>query len=178
MIQFFVFIISCAVGALALMRLFALRIEDFGNTSPAFNVRDYFTGEVQAWGMVRDWRGRVVKRFTVKMQGRWKGNKGEVEEFFTYDDGTTQQRLWVLELRDEHRFEGHAADIVGVASGEQYGNAIRLDYVLRLAVDGKEHDIRMDDWLFLQNDGVVLNETRMKFYGLPVGKVTTTFRKL
>lgn len=171
--------LALVVGGIALSRLMAPRAEHYAKATPVMDIRQYFNGEMVAEGMILDWRGRVTKRFTATMQASWQGTRGTMKEDFRFDDGTTQQRTWSLELRSEHRFSGHAGDVVGVAQGEQYGNVARLDYVLRIPVNGKTYDIRMDDWLYLQQDGVtIINESRMTLMGLPVGRLLATFRKV
>ncbi|MFL2583373.1 MAG: DUF3833 family protein [Gammaproteobacteria bacterium] len=39
------------------------------NDSPEFNPFEYFKGKTQAWGIVQDHRGRVMRRFSVEILG-------------------------------------------------------------------------------------------------------------
>ena len=86
---------------------------DYQAEQPAMDFRGYFSGPVQAHGMFTDRSGRVVKRFTVAMQGRWSGDSGVLEEDFTYSNGEKERRVWQLKDLGGGRFEGRAADIVG-----------------------------------------------------------------
>lgn len=168
---------SLVLCAVALSRWLSPKIENYAGTKPVFNIREFFNGEVKASGMVMDWKGKVVRRFTAKMVGSWQGTRGTLKEEFLFDDGEVQQRLWSLELRSENRFSGHAADVVGTAEGRQYGSAVQMDYVLRIPTGGRTYDIRIDDWLYLQPDGSVLNESRMSLFGLPVGRLITVMQR-
>ena len=67
---------------------------DYQAEQPAMDFRSYFSGPVQAHGMFTDRSGRVVKRFTVEMQGRWSGDSGVLEEDFTYSNGEKERRVW------------------------------------------------------------------------------------
>lgn len=173
-----IIILSLSLSVVALLRWFAPRVESYADTLPVFNIRDFFNGEIRASGMVLNWRGQVRRRFTATMHGSWQGTRGTLKEEYLFDDGEVQQRTWALELRSQNRFSGHAADVVGIADGQQYGSAVRIDYVLRIPVNGRNHDIRIDDWLYLQPDGTVLNESRMSLFGLPVGRLITMMRRI
>lgn len=150
---------------------------DYRAEKPAMDFRGYFSGPVQAHGMFTDRSGRVVKRFTVAMQGRWSGDEGVLEEDFTYSNGEKERRVWQLKDLGGGRFEGRAADIVGVAEGEQSGNAIRFRYTMRVPVDGKPIEFQFDDWMYRLDDQVVLNRAAMSKFGIHLGDVTLSFRK-
>lgn len=150
---------------------------DYQAEKPAMDFRGYFSGPVQAHGMFTDRSGRVVKRFTVSMQGRWSGDRGVLEEDFTYSNGEKERRVWQLKDLGGGRFEGRAADIVGVAEGEQSGNAIRFRYTMRVPVDGKPIEFQFDDWMYRLDDQVVLNRAAMSKFGIHLGDVTLSFRK-
>ena len=48
----------------------------YQDTSPKADIQTYFNGPIKAWGIIQDWRGRVISRFDVDMVGEWKGNTG------------------------------------------------------------------------------------------------------
>ena len=93
--------------------------------TPALNLRSYFTGQVDAWGMFQDRSGKMIKRFTVNITGTWSGNTGTLDERFVYADGTTQRRVWTIRQDSANRYVGTADDVVGEAIGEAAGNALR-----------------------------------------------------
>ena len=155
----------------------APRPTDYQAEQPAMDFRAYFSGPVKAHGMFTDRSGRVVKRFTVAMQGRWSGDAGVLEEDFTYSNGETERRVWQLKDLGGGRFEGRAADIVGVAEGEQSGNAIRFRYTMRVPVDGKPIEFQFDDWMYRIDQQVVLNRAAMSKFGIHLGDVTLSFSK-
>ena len=68
----------------------------YKDTKPAFDIKTYFNGPIKAWGVVQDWRGQVVRRFDVTMVGQWTGDTGTLKEHFTYYDGKTQDRSWII----------------------------------------------------------------------------------
>jgi len=153
-------------------------VSDYKGTTPPADIRSYFDGPIQAWGIVQDWRGRVVRRFDIKMIGKWEGNVGTLTEDFVYDDGKTQQRIWHITQLPNGQYEGKADDIIGTAVGESAGHAIRWHYVMDLPVDGTTYRIRFDDWMWVMNDGVMINRSYLKKFGFTVAELTIFMKKI
>ena len=162
---------------LALAGCSAVPVEHYRNEQPQLDLQRYFDGTIDAWGMFQDRNGKVVKRFQVRIDARWNGNVGTLDEHFDYSDGTRSRRVWTITRLDAHRYVGTAADVVGEARGLAYGNALRWQYVLKLEVDGKTYDVDFDDWMYLMDDRVMLNRSAMSKFGIHLGEVTLTFRK-
>jgi hypothetical protein len=150
----------------------------YANEQPELDLTRYLQGPLEAWGMFQNRKGEVVKRFHVKMTGTWSNDVGRLEEDFTYTDGTTQRRVWTITRQDAHHYTGTADDVIGVARGEAFGNALRWRYTLALPVGKKVYHVRFDDWMFLMDDDVMLNRAVMSKWGFRLGEVTLAFRKL
>ena len=152
-------------------------VTDYARETPVLEMRDYFNGTLDAYGIFTDRSGKVVKRFTVVMNCTWTGDQGVLDEAFSYTDGTTQRRIWRLQRQTDGRFTGTADDVVGTAQGQQSGNAFHWNYTLALPVDGRVIDVQFDDWMYLMNDRVVLNRAAMSKWGFHLGDVTLSFFK-
>lgn len=155
----------------------SMQIEDFRDTEPRLDLFAYFAGHTRAWGVFQDRSGDLKRQFTVDIQGTVEGDRLTLREDFMYADGATEQRIWRIRRLDEHRFEGHADDVVGSATGVAYGQALNWRYVLRLPVGERRIDVHFDDWMFLQPDGVMINRATVSKFGLRVGEVTLFFSK-
>ncbi len=153
------------------------QVTQYAAEQPRLNLRDYFNGTLDAYGIFTDRSGAVVKRFTVVMECRWEGNEGVLDEAFTYSDGSTQRRVWRLTALPDGRFVGRADDVVGPAQGQQSGNAFRWGYTLALPVDGRVIEVQFDDWMFLMDERVMLNRAAMSKWGVHLGEVTLSFIK-
>lgn len=154
---------------------------DYADEKPVLDLRSYFNGPLIAHGLFTDRGGRVKRRFTVRMVGRWQGGVGTLEEDFSYSDGKTERRVWTLTALgapEEGRWRGTAADVVGEALGEVRGNALRWNYTLRLPVEDTTYDVQFDDWMFLMDERVMLNRASMSKLGIHLGDVTLSFTKL
>jgi hypothetical protein len=151
--------------------------QDYAAEQPVLSLERYFNGPLTAHGLFTDRAGKVKRRFAVKLVGRWQGGVGTLEEDFTYSDGKTERRVWTITALGDGRYRGTAADVVGEATGEARGNALRWGYTLRLPVDGTTYDVQLDDWMYLMDDKVMLNKARMSKFGLQLGDVTLSFHK-
>jgi hypothetical protein len=52
------------------------QVADYSQQKPVLDLRTYFNGEVDAWGIFTDRSGAVVKRFKVQMNCQWQGDDG------------------------------------------------------------------------------------------------------
>lgn len=165
------------LAALALAGCATVAPQDYARDKPVLDLREYFTGRVDAWGVVQDRSGRILKRMVVEIDGTWKGDTGTLDERFTYADGTKETRVWTIR-KDGNRYTGTAADVVGEARGEAAGNALRWNYVLdaRREGGGTIH-LDMDDWMWLVDERTLVNRTTFSKFGIRFGEVTIFFRK-
>lgn len=150
----------------------------YSQNSPKMDIRNYFRGDLEAFGILKDRGGKVIKTFTVKMKGTWQGNVGKLEEDFVFSDGKTDHRVWELNMIDDHNFTGKAGDVVGQANGEQYGNAMRMNYVLTIPVDNRKFNVKIDDWMYLIDNDSLINVSELRKFGFKVASLTIGFKKI
>lgn len=171
---------AAALMIAALLFLSACRSvgpEAYATESPTLDLYQFFEGRVDAWGYFADRSGRVVRRFTVAIDGSLRGDELILDEHFTYSDGTTSQRVWTIRRTDTHRYIGTAGDVIGTARGNAHGNALQWTYVLALDVDGHTYAVTFDDWMYQQDARVMLNHSILRKFGFRLGEVVLAFRK-
>ena len=151
---------------------------DYASQTPQLDLKQYFNGKLLAHGIVTDRSGKVMQRFTVLITGTWVGDSGTLDEQFSYADGRREQRVWTLLRGADGRYTGRAADVLGQADGQASGNALNWRYTLLLPVDGRTWEINFDDWMFLVDDQVLLNRAVMSKFGIRLGEVLLSFRRL
>jgi hypothetical protein len=149
----------------------------YSDAKPKFDLKAYFTGPIKAWGIVQDRSGNVVSRFDIVMHGKWIGNNGTLVEDFSYYDGTKQRRIWKIIDRGDGTYEGRADDIIDKAEGSGFGNAGQWSYVMDVPVGDSKYRLRFDDWMWAMNDGVLMNRSYMKKFGITVAEVTIFMKK-
>ena len=152
-------------------------IGEYRRAEPALHLDEFFQGRLHAHGVIQNYRGKVIRRFTAEIIGNWQGDAGVLDERFVYDDGEVQYRCWRL-LKSGNRYTGTAGDVVGEARGETRGNALNWRYTLRVPVGGRMLKIGLDDWLYLIDERHLINRTGMRYFGLPVGDITLSIRSV
>jgi hypothetical protein len=153
------------------------KLSSYDNTTPKADIQTYFNGPIKAWGIIQDWRGRVVSRFDVDMVGSWEGGVGTLKENFRYYNGDTQKRVWTITKNADGNYTGKADDIIGDASGFSNGSALQWNYKMDITVDGRTYRINFDDWMWQMNDGVLINRSYLKKYGFTVAELTLFMKK-
>lgn len=169
--------LALAFAALLLASCASVTVTDYAAEKPKLDLKEYFNGKVDAWGMIQDRSGKVTKRMFVEMTCTWTGDVGTLDERFTYADGTKETRVWTIR-KDGDRYTGTAADVVGEAKGVASGNTLRWNYVLDAKRDdGGTIHLDMDDWMWLLDDKTLANRTTFSKFGIRFGEVTIFFRK-
>jgi hypothetical protein len=133
-------------------------LDHYKGSTPPLNLQEYFTGPIKAWGVVQ-------------------GDVGTLDEDFKYYDGETQLRTWTIKRIADNKYEGTAGDILGKADGEVNGGAMRWAYQMDLPVGDKTYKITFDDWMFLMNDGILINRSYLKKFGFTVAELTLFMQK-
>ena len=155
----------------------SVSIQDYKSEKPQLKLEDYLNGNLDAYGFFQDRSGKIVKRFKVVMKATWTNGVGVLDEDFTYSDGSKSKRVWTIKKTGDSTYSGTAADVVGEALGETAGNAFQWKYTMDLPVDGKNYKVQFDDWMYLMDDNIMLNKSKMSKFGIHLGEVTLTFVK-
>ncbi len=154
-----------------------MKPEDFAGREPKLLLEEYFPGKTRAHGLFVDRFGDLRRQFVVDIDGTWDGETLILKEDFLYDDGETQQRIWMIRKTGPHSYEGQAEDVIGPAEGRAYGNALNWRYQLALKVGESTWNVTFDDWMFLQDDDVIINRAEITKFGFKLGEVTIVFTK-
>lgn len=172
------FVALCCAGVLLCLTGCArINGEDYLHNSPPLDLKAYFTGPVKAWGLVQDRSGKVIQQFDIAMQGTWQGNEGTLVEDFNFYDGKKQQRIWYITAKGDGSFAGRAADILNSAQGISFGNALQWTYVMDVPVKDDSYRMHFDDWMWAMQDGVLINRSYMKKFGITFAEITIFMQK-
>jgi len=149
-------------------------IEDYQGRSPAFAPEAFFDGALTAHGVVKDFSGTVIRHFTADIMGCWSEGVGTLDESFVFDDGEQQTRIWTLTPSGNQTYIGTAGDVIGDGTARWEGNAMFLDYTLRIALEDSTIDVHIDDRMYRISENVVVNESKMRKWGFGVGEILLT----
>ena len=152
-------------------------VEHYSTETPRFDPLTYFEGPTNAWGIVQNWRGEVVRRFQVTMEGTREDNELRLDEHFEYQDGERDQRTWRLTKGSDGTITGKAGDIEDTAIGMVSGNAMFWRYEMNLNVDESTYRVRFDDSLWQIDEATLFNRAQIKKFGVTVAEVTIFMQK-
>jgi hypothetical protein len=151
--------------------------EDFAGQGPQFDLREHLNGPILCEGVIYGPLGRISSRFVADMEARWDGNRGVMTEHFRYDSGATQTREWRLTLGNDGRIRAEADDVVGTGEGRVAGPAVMLKYRIRLPEDAGGHVLDTTDWMYLVENGTIMNRSQFRKYGIKVAELVATMRR-
>lgn len=155
----------------------AQRPKDYAAERPAFDLRTALAGRYTAHGAIFDFSGRANVRFSAEIVGTFDDEGGTLAERFRYDNmNQVDTREWQIAFAGPDRFTATAADVEGKAEGVVAGNAIRMTYRLRLPDRAGGHVLDVVDWLYLMEDGTVVNRSDMRKFGFKAAELFAVFR--
>ena len=179
-------LLSAVLGALVVVILMALRTRyasflaqapsDYTGKGPAIDLRRHLSGPLTCEGVIFGPTGRVVSRFVADMEGTWEGNRGVLRERFRYDSGTVQDRAWKLDLGNDGTIRAEAADVVGAGTGKAEGPAVMMRYRIRLTPEAGGHVLDVTDWMYLLENGTIMNRSQFRKFGIKVAELVATIR--
>ena len=162
---------------LTLLGCSTMKIDDFANTEPEFNLMQFFEGNVEAWGIVEDRFGNLKRQFKVDMNGTIKDGVLTLEEDFIYADGEKDKRIWQFRKLDEISYKGLANDIIGEAIAKERGNAFNMKYKMDLDLGFSVLRVGFNDWMYRIDKETIINKASISKFGFNIATVTLFFRK-
>jgi len=147
--------------------------KSYENVTPAFNIKQFFDGNVKAWGIVQNRSGDVVQRFVVNIDGTLDEDTLMLKETFEYGVGQGPlTRTWRIIQQADGSFIGKAGDIDGPAKGVSYGNAFNFHYNMDLPVGDERYSVTFDDWFWAFDDATMMNRSYIRKFGVVMAEVT------
>ncbi|MGL5010256.1 MAG: DUF3833 domain-containing protein [Paracoccaceae bacterium] len=156
----------------------AQRPADLAAAGPRFDLRQHLNGPILCEGVIYGPTGRIASRFVAHMTGSWDGNTGTLTERFHYDSGTVQDRVWTLHLTPDGRIRAEAPDVIGSGTGQAAGAAVHMNYRIRLTPEAGGHVLNVTDWMYLMENGTIMNRSQFSKFGITVAELVATMRKL
>jgi len=173
-------LIATLVGIAALSGCTRMQPVDFEKQEPKLVLEQYFAGKSRGSGIFFDRSDNYSLGLEVELEGSWdeKTQTFTMREDLRYSDGKHKERTFTIKKIDPHHYVGEANGFEGPINIEVYGNALRFSYVVMEEVDGSVWHLDGDDWMFLQSDGTILNRAWISKFGLAVGEVFISIRKI
>lgn len=151
---------------------------DLADRGPRFDPRQHLNGPILCEGVIYGPTGRVTSRFVADMMGSWDGNTGTLHERFRYDTGAVQDRCWTLRLGNDGSIRAEAPDVVGIGQGHAEGPAVQMRYRIKLDPEAGGHELDVIDWMYLMENGTIINRSQFTKLGVTVAELVATLRKV
>lgn len=151
---------------------------DYADTGPNFVLKEQLSGRILSEGLIYGPNGKMTNSFVAEMVGKWNGDKGTLTESFTYANGRKQERKWYLTIVSENTFTATADDIVGIAHGVVSGSTVKLTYKIVLPKEAGGYVLSATDWMYLTGNGVIMNKSEMRKFGIKVAELIATMRPI
>lgn len=146
-------------------------IDHYAQRTPDFDPQQYFNGNLTAHGVLKNRSGEVTRHFNAAIKAYWHDGIGTLEERFVFDDGEIQYRTWTLRPDAEGGYLASAGDVIGEGRAQVAGNAMNLQYTLRVNYRGDALDLAVDDWMYRVDANTVINESVLRKFGFKVGSI-------
>ena len=153
-----------------------LPVQHFAGTAPAFDAVTFWTGHHRSWGVLENRGGAPTDTVVTDCVGTPEGDGGlHMVQTLTLGDGTLQHRDWHLRRLGGGRFVATANDMVGEADGQAAGRVFHWSWVLALSPGNPIKNVVMDQWMYLEEGGAMLNHTTIRKLGATVAQVSEEF---
>ena len=152
-------------------------MENVVSKNLSFDLLEYFNGETTAWGLIVDRFGNLQRTFKVRLNGNIDNKQLLLKEYFTYNDGETEYREWIITKTETGTYEGKSKDTIGVAKGKQDGNTMRMVYDTKISIGETDIRVSFDDRFVKADKKVVINRAEILKWGIKIADVTIFFSK-
>ncbi len=120
-----------------------------------FDIKKFFEGDVEGFAIIQDSSGKIIDTEALKINGKWDGNKGVIQQNFVYASGNKDSRTWLITMDESgSTFSAIGHDIAAPAQGKQVGNAMQMIYALMLPgkMDKQKVKVNFEDKIYLVDD--------------------------
>jgi hypothetical protein len=152
-------------------------MENVVSKNLSFDLLEYFDGETTAWGLIVDRFGNLQRTFKVRLNGNIDNKQLLLKEYFTYNDGETEYREWIITKTETGTYEGKSKDTIGVAEGKQDRNTMRMVYDTTISIGETDIRVSFDDRFIKADKKVVINRAEILKWGIKIADVTIFFSK-
>jgi hypothetical protein len=150
------------------------RPQDFAGSKTRFELIRFFTGHSRSWGVFENSSGQPQRYFTCSSYGQ-RDTAGDLTltQHFLFGDGKAQLRVWHIHQVNSTHLEATANDIIGVARGVEFGNAVALEYTITLDRHNPMATIHIRQWIYqLEGMDSVMTRLVITKLGLTVVEVS------
>jgi hypothetical protein len=149
--------------------------EAFATTSPPFDPVTFWTGRTASWGVIENRDGEPTAIITTTTMGTTEGAIGLHMVQHVVSGGKDSVRDWHMRRLGNNRFEATANDVVGTARGSPSGRTLHWTWKLATKPGNCLFNVRMEQWMYLADNGTLLNRTIVTKFGVRLAEISEQF---
>lgn len=125
---------------------------DYIEGATKLDIKKFFDGNIEAFGIKQNSVGKIISTSTVKITAKWDENKGTIQQNFFYQDGSKDNRTWLITVNSDGTFGAVGHDVFVPAQGKQIGNAAQSSYGLMVSQKGIKTEVSYEDRMYLVDE--------------------------
>lgn len=151
---------------------------DFAGKGPQFDPRNILSGPILCEGVIYGPSGARLCRALCRDGGGMDRQPGQLREHFPYDSGAEQRREWRLTIGNNGMIRAEADDVPERGTGQIEVPAVQMQYNIRSAPDAGGHALSVTDWMYLTENGTIMNRSQFRKFGIKVAELVATMRSI
>jgi hypothetical protein len=168
------FLFLCAVLTIAGCSS-PLRPEAFAKTAPAFDPVTFWTGRTASWGVIENRDGAPTAIITTTTESTPEDEDGLHMVQHVVTNGKDSVRDWHMRRLGGGHFEATANDVAGIARGSTSGRTLHWTWILETRPGNDLFNIRMEQWMYLADNGTLMNRTIVTKLGVRLAEISEQF---
>lgn len=154
-----------------------LKPKEIAKSSPRFIPEEVLAKKMRGEGAIFDRFGNFQRAFVLHLEGEKKDDGVILKELLVYDTGEEETRTYTFKKDSDSSYEATSeSGLVGPAKIESVGNVLRWSYTFEVPYRGKTRHMRFDDWMFLQENGSIINRATIYWWGIRVAELYMLIR--
>lgn len=171
---------ASAGGKNALCGFLNQKPEAYINPKLFFDLRKFFSGDFEGWGVACDTSQRLRDHFYIIGKVTINDQKHvKIEEDLYYGSGKEEFRVWEFNFINDHEFIANGTDVLTPdVKGVQNGNTTNMRYDFLVPVSGRLiMQANVDNWRYMIDDNTFINRLFLYKFGLRVGELLVVFKR-
>jgi hypothetical protein len=152
-----------------------LRPAAFATTTPAFDPVTFWSGRTSSWGVIENRDGAPIAIITTSTDATADGADGVYMIQHVISNGSDTVRHWHMRRLGNGQYEATANDMVGSSRGSPSGRTLHWTWTLAAKPGNCLFNVTMDQWMYLADNGTLMNRTIISKFGVRLVEVSEQF---
>jgi hypothetical protein len=159
---------------------------DYLENAQKMDIKKFFDGDIEGFAIKQGENGKIIETQSLKIVASWDDNKGVIKKNNVSNDGSKDNRTWLVTLNSDGTIDAVGHDVVSPAKGKQVGNAAQIAYSLMVGDKSGREEVVFEERMYLVSDNEMMMITNFKKKkpdskkadNKSYGKIITSLRKV